>query len=471
MNTSDSLAVSRVRQIDAADAVRSSLVRQVRAAIQGVNGHRTVRRVLVDVEQRVDTADFLRSQAFETSVYWAGRGTDRSVAAVGAAEVLSGKSGAVDTDVLEDAIVARAQSLPDGARYYGGMRFDAFQATNNDYPDRGWESFGTYRFVLPRFELIQSGSEQHIVCNIVGPSDVKHIDEVVADVNRLLLPAKRQRSPGFPSPTGRTDVPARENWMSIIQGVLESISAGAVEKVVMARSATLSHDVDVDPYAVLQQLAPATPNCFHFSFDFGGDSTFVGASPERLFRQTNCTVYSEAVAGTRSRAQTTREDRALRDDLMTSDKDRREHAFVEDAIREMLAPLCTTLDSPNQRTEMKLSGGRHIWTRIEGTLNDDVSPVALLAALHPTPAVGGVPSERALETIREREGFDRGWYAGPVGWIGKDEAEFAVAIRSARIRGAQMALYSGAGIVRGSDPQEEWDEIEQKIGNFLSLVD
>ena len=144
---------------------------------------------------------------------------------------------------------------------------------------------------------------------------------------------------------------------------------------------------------------------------------------------------------------------------------------MEDAIRSTLDALCTSTRMPQHRTEMRLSKGRHLHSRIEGRLREGVSTARLLTALHPTPAVGGVPTGAALDLIRECEDFDRGWYAGPVGWIGADDAEFAVAIRSGLVEDDRLSLYSGAGIVRGSEPEAEWDEIEQKIENFLSLVD
>jgi menaquinone-specific isochorismate synthase len=118
---------------------------------------------------------------------------------------------------------------------------------------------------------------------------------------------------------------------------------------------------------------------------------------------------------------------------------------------------------------MKLARGRHLRSKVRGTLEDGVTDAALLDAMHPTPAVGGHPRSEALEQIRTLEPFDRGWYAGPVGWIGQEASEFAVGIRSGLVRGRTLALFSGAGIVAGSVPEEEWAEIEQKIGDFTGI--
>ncbi|PSQ98457.1 MAG: isochorismate synthase, partial [Bacteroidetes bacterium SW_7_64_58] len=197
---------------------------------------------------------------------------------------------------------------------------------------------------------------------------------------------------------------------------------------------------------------------------------FVGASPERLFRREGRTVVSEAVAGTRPRGETEEEDAALRRELLQNPKERREHAFVEDAIRSDLEQVCTAVRSPNGTGELALARGRHLHSRITGTLRSETSTTDLLEVLHPTPAVGGVPTDNAVAAIRAQEPFDRGWYAGPVGWVGRDAAEFAVALRAGLVEDNQIALFSGAGIVEGSTPEREWEEIEQKIGDFAAIM-
>jgi menaquinone-specific isochorismate synthase len=152
-----------------------------------------------------------------------------------------------------------------------------------------------------------------------------------------------------------------------------------------------------------------------------------------------------------------------------SAKDLSEHTYVSKGIREALEPLCEELEIEDCVSEMKLARGRHLRSKVRGTLEDDVTDAALLDAMHPTPAVGGHPRSEALEQIHALEPFDRGWYAGPVGWIGQEASEFAVGIRSGLVRGRKLALFSGAGIVTGSVPGEEWAEIEQKIGDFTGM--
>jgi menaquinone-specific isochorismate synthase len=168
----------------------------------------------------------------------------------------------------------------------------------------------------------------------------------------------------------------------------------------------------------------------------------------------------------------------LSEDLRNSPKDRHEHQLVVNNLQAILAELCdsVTIESSAERafrqrelTILKLNKVQHLYTQCHGTLTANLTDADILPKLHPTPAVGGFPRPQALKLIQELEPFERGWYAAPVGWIGADEAEFAVAIRSGLIDRDRLLLFAGAGIVRGSQPEEEWAEIENKIRHFTDL--
>jgi menaquinone-specific isochorismate synthase len=267
----------------------------------------------------------------------------------------------------------------------------------------------------------------------------------------------------------REDSPDLQGWRENVERALSAFSEGRLGKVVLARRAEFGFFGDLDPTLLLESLKATTPGCFHFYAEPESGTAFLGASPERLFRRDGRSVESEAVAGTRPRGVSSAEDDGLRDDLLHSAKDLSEHTYVSKGIREALAPLCEELEIEDCVSEMKLARGRHLRSKVRGTLKDGVTEAGLLDAMHPTPAVGGHPRIEALEQIHALEPFDRGWYAGPVGWIGQEASEFAVGIRSGLVRGQTLALYSGAGIVAGSVPDEEWAEIEQKIGDFTGM--
>ena len=403
---------------------------------------------------------WLGSQSLFPKLYWSGREGGLGIAAVGAADLQEG-------DPLEgpDALWKRlAPLLASGdpqVRYYGGLRFDPLRE-----PDEGWTAFGACRFVLPRFELHAGPAEATLVCNLVLPRDAQRAAEILEQIEHLSFP---QSPAALPEPISRTDVPDERGWRRSIERALAAFSEGRLGKVVLARRAELVFAEGVDATLLGESLEAATPGCFHFYAAPEDGVGFVCASPERLFRREGRAVESEAVAGTRPRGASEADDAELRDELLNSEKDKAEHGHVRVGIGETLGPLCDELEIEDGLSEMKLSRRRHLVSRVRGTLREGVTDAEVLRALHPTPAVGGYPRAEALEEIRALESFDRGWYAGPVGWIGAGDSEFAVGIRSGLVRGNRVALFSGAGIVAGSSPEGEWAEIEQKIGDFTRM--
>jgi menaquinone-specific isochorismate synthase len=447
-------------------------------------------RVQVPVAEATAPIQWLRGQAGTEGVYWSGRSPavttsegprlqgaacrdgsaePRVVAGVGQADVVTAEQRPVDYDALRRRLADRLRRADDAVRYYGGLRFDAPQPAEGALPSPAWRRFGAYRFVLPRFELVQRGERQALACNLVLPRDREQAPALLEAARALTVSASAPDA-ALPAPLSRVDRPTKDDWTQMVRWVLDAIATDRVEKVVLARQVELALGRGVDPAGVLHHLKAATPGCFHFALRPPAGPAFLGASPERLFRWQDRQVVCDALAGTRGRGDTPEADAALREELLTSEKERREHAFVQTAIEEDLEAVCTAVEGPERPSELLLARGRHLHARLTGTLRPDVTAVELLAALHPTPAVGGVPRDAALGAIRAQEPFDRGWYAGPVGWIGADAAEFAVGIRSGLVWPDRLALYSGAGIVEGSVPDREWDEIEQKIADFAAVL-
>jgi len=411
---------------------------------------------------RIDPFRWLSEQRTFPKVYWSGREECAGVAAIGTA------------DLREDGVSEGAgslsrllASLPDsggsGARYYGGARFDPLGK-----PEEEWAAFSAYRFVLPRFELHAGETETTLVCNLVLPRDTDDASKILKEIEDLSLPEGASGAP-LPTPVFRQDSPDLQRWRRNVGQALSAFSEGRLGKVVLARRAEFGFDIDLDPTLLLGSLKAGTPACFHFYVEPEDGTAFLGASPERLFRRDGRSVESEAVAGTRPRGVSLAADEGLREELLHSAKDRVEHSYVSKGVREALEPLCEELEIEDHVSDMKLARGRHLRSKVSGTLREGVTDAGLLDAMHPTPAVGGYPRSEALEEIRVLEPFDRGWYAGPVGWIGADASEFAVGLRSGLVRGQTLALFSGAGIVAGSVPDEEWAEIEQKIGDFTGM--
>lgn len=443
---------------DAAARVRWLLAEKVSRALSAppeYPGEERVARISVDAGP-ANALAWLREQRSHPRFYWSGRDGGTEDAAAGAADLQTG-DGPEDVAVLGKRL--RVADDP-GVRYYGGGRFDPARGA-----DEVWEPFGAYRFALPRFELRVEASGTTLSCNLVLPRDRERREEILAQIEGMRVPSEGYDD-ALPEPLYREDAPDRRGWEENIGRALSAFSEGRLGKVVLARRATLGFSEDLDGISLLRELKDATPGCFHFYVEPVAGTAFVGASPERLYRREGRLVASEAVAGTRPRGASSGDDDNLRDELLGSEKDRAEHGFVRVGIGEALGPLSEELEVEEDVSEMKTTSRRHLVSRVRSRLREGVTDAEVLGALHPTPAVGGYPNEGALEDIRALEPFDRGWWAGPVGWVGADAAEFAVGIRSGLVRGRRLALFSGAGIVAGSRPEEEWAEIEQKIEDF-----
>jgi len=411
---------------------------------------------------RIDPFRWLSEQRVFPKVYWSGREDRDGVAAVGTADVReAGVSEGVGS--LSKLLAALPDAGGSGARYYGGGRFDPLGKS-----DEEWAAFGAYRFLLPRFELHAEDTQTTLVCNLVLPRDTEDASKILQEIEDLSFPEGAMGAL-LPTPVLREDSPDLQGWKENVEWALSAFAEGRLGKVVLARRAAFGFDGDLDPALLLESLKAVTPGCFHFYAEPEDGTAFLGASPERLFRRDGRSLQSEAVAGTRPRGVSSADDEGLRDELLHSAKDRVEHTYVSKGIREALEPLCEELEIEDSVADMKLARGRHLRSKVRGTLSDGVTDAGLLEAMHPTPAVGGYPRDTAREEIRVLEPFDRGWYAGPVGWIGADASEFAVGLRSGLVRGQTLALFSGAGIVAGSVPDEEWAEIEQKIGDFTGM--
>lgn len=446
--------------------VRRLLAGQVHRLLAGRNGHQPASPQIVRLVMPLDRINpfrWLQAQQAAAKLYWSGREGRGEVAAIGEADVCSSPAPA-DLGGIRRHLDPVLASCDAQVRYYGGLRFDPTQPA-----EEGWTAFGAYRFVLPRFEVRCGADDAQLICNLVLPRDTAHRETILAQVERL---AFAPLGPAFdvPMPIMRTDHPDTDGWRRMITWALNAFATTPLDKVVFARVASFGFAQGLDPIALLENLKRGTPDCFHFYIQPTDGVAFVGASPERLFRRRGAVIDSEAVAGTRPRGASATDDARLLEELLQSDKDRREHEYVRVSIREELAPLADAFHLDAEPSEMKLASGRHLVSRVQATLRDGVTSLDVLKALHPTPAVGGYPDAEALAAIQAHEPFDRGWYAGPIGWIGPGTAEFAVGIRSGLVQPRMLSLYSGAGIVEGSTPDAEWDEIEHKIVDFIKVL-
>ncbi|KAG2324235.1 hypothetical protein Bca52824_006963 [Brassica carinata] len=345
-------------------------------------------------------------------------------------------------------------------RAYGGMRFDP-----NGKISVEWEPFGAFYFAVPQVEFNEFGGGSSMLAATLAWDDelswtlenaIEALQETMLQVSSVVVRLRRE-SLGV-SVLSKNHVPTKGAYYPAVEKALEIIKqkSSSLSKVVLARNSRVITDTDIDPIAWLAQLQSEGHDAYQFCLQPPGAPAFIGNTPERLFQRNQLGVCSEALAATRPRAASTARDMEIERDLLTSPKDDLEFSIVRENIREKL----------------NLARVQHLYSQLAGRLRREDDEFDILAALHPTPAVCGLPAEEARLLIKEIESFDRGMYAGPIGFFGGEESEFAVGIRSALVeKGLGALIYAGTGIVAGSNPTSEWNELDLKISQFTKSIE
>jgi isochorismate synthase len=352
----------------------------------------------------------------------------------------------------------------DAPRLFGGFSFRA-QHVEATSP---WARFGAARAVLPRITYA-AGEGRAVLCLAVERAELErgaeseHV-QLLQHVYETLL-GNPELEPGSEArPESRTEPEPAEFQGRVLQ-LIEAIGRGVFEKVVTAREVQLSFAAALDPVATVSALSQQAPECSRFLFRWG-PASFIGATPERLVHKRGRRLATEALAGSIDARADSPEHR-----LAASLKDLEEHEPVVAAIQRALAPLCERLELPSRPAVRRLKHLLHLCTPIQGVLRGDTHVLSIVERLHPTPAVGGVPTAAALDWIARHEPFDRGWYAGAVGWFdAQGDGDFNVALRSGLISDRQARLYAGAGIVRGSVAEAEYAETTPKLAAVLGSL-
>ena len=403
----------------------------------------------------VDPLAWLAAQPGPERLYWRGRDDKLRLAGLGLIQPTEDEQ-LTNLTELTDAV----QST--GAHAIFAGRFDAARA-----PAEEWAPFGVTRAYVPVIDLVWADEMTRLGCNVPPGTPGRPTDDIATALEELrpatdAAPVTRELRGGAPE--------MDEPWSDNVTRILAQIADGGLEKAVLARRATYRDQPGLDPVEALRSLAQDQPQTFAFCLQLRRDLAFIGASPELLYRREGRAIQSEALAGTRPRGTDGAGDRQLADELLTSQKDLREHKVVRDHINARLSPLCRQLVAPPTPGLRRLKHVQHLCSEFRGTLADGVGDADLMAQLHPTPAVCGVPTEQARAEIGAREGFDRGLYGGPIGHVGPGGVDCAVAIRSGLLSGCEFFVFAGAGIVEGSNAAAEWDETTSKMQAFSTLL-
>ncbi len=369
-----------------------------------------------------------------------------------------------------------AEALTDaaeGPRASGPLAVGGFAFAPDGGAAPHWARFAPASLVVPEVALTRRGPDVRLTLTALCRPD----DEAQALLAALEARASSLRQEPLPlldpHPVARVRVAGAmppQHYEGAVARAVEQIRSGAFEKIVLAREVQVHSPQPHDAPAVLAILREAFRECHVFAVGRGPD-TLVAASPELLVRREGLRAGTVALAGSTRRSADPSVDAHLGEQLLRSAKDREEQAIVTRRIVKRLRPLSVWVTAADEPVLARVANIQHLATPIRAQLRDPVSVVELAGALHPTPAVGGEPHDAAAPLIPALEGLDRGWYAGPVGWVDANEdGEFCVALRCALLTGDVARCYAGVGVVRDSDPAAELAETEVKLSALLPVL-
>lgn len=384
------------------------------------------------------------------------------------------ETGAAWEELCSDALIEPDAGVTSaGPLLMGGFSFDSGQLEGT-----AWKGYPEARMVLPRACVAGDAGRSWLTLNaVVHPGVAPHQEAVEIERVRRAVLAGHAKSEHFSrvnsapcSKPALSELGSVARWRDEVAAAAAAARRGDLRKVVLARAVRLQATAPFNPTAALWRLAAGYPTCVVFAVTLG-DACFLGATPEPLLTVRNGEVSTTCLAGSYARGVTEEADRQLAEALLADPKERSEHALVLNAMTEIMRASCTQLEIPDVPAVLKLRNIQHLCTPLSGRMAPGQSILRIVERLHPTPAMGGLPREVALKFIREREGLDRGWYAGAVGWVDhKGEGDFAVAIRAALLRGAEATLFAGCGIVADSDPEREFAESCIKLTPMLTAL-
>ncbi|MFB6093772.1 MAG: isochorismate synthase MenF [Halanaeroarchaeum sp.] len=361
-------------------------------------------------------------------------------------------------------------------RFLGGFSFHDRHASAPP-----WEDFPEAWFVLPTVQFVLGDDGGWLtVTGAAGDHAAADLTETAREIrDGIETESTVAQSPGVAATERGTEY---DRWIDQVEGALARIESGTLEKVTLAQTLEATLEDRFPLAGTLDRLGSVYPSCYRFAIrpgaargvtPAGSESdaipTFFGASPERLVTMADETLLTGALASTVARGETEAADAALADRLQRDEKFDREHAVVVESIVRQLEAVARDVRI-GDRTIRRLDAVQHLFTPIEATADAD-HVLEAVTALHPTPAVGGLPPDEALDAIRRTETFDRGWYAAPIGWFdGAGDGTFAVGIRSAVAEDARATLFAGNGIVADADPDAEWNEVQLKYSPILDAL-
>ncbi len=351
---------------------------------------------------------------------------------------------------------------------FGGFTFDP---QNN--VDGEWTGFPEAYFALATYQLVLRDDKAYVSIHLITheKQPEEQMDALRQERDHFIHAAQVKEVETYSKPEITSYFePYKEPYLASIDQVTALIKAKKANKVVIARSLALQFKEQVASPQILSQIIHEQPESYLFGLE-RHELLFFGASPERLVKVKNGHAYSSCVAGSIKRGKTADEDETYGQSLLNDPKNGGEHHYVVDMIADIFRKNCINVKIPDGPRLLKIRDIQHLYTPVEGQLNNGATILQLTKYLHPTPALGGVPRQEAMAAIRKYEPMNRGLYAAPIGWMDAEgNGEFAVAIRSAALIKDKAYLYAGGGIVADSEPQSEYDETLVKFRPMLRAL-
>lgn len=415
----------------------------------------------------IDATRWLSGQKLFPKLFWMNREKSEWIAGIGEADRIEiAENGPNDRSFL---MLEEAMKLKNPhARYIGGFCFNNLQKQ-----DDLWTGFSPCLFILPLVSIEYRDNQASMVCSLwlkPGDNRRKALENLLASLSEV-SPDCTTESAGIPELKQVSYCPDKAQWVESCERILRTFEDGVLDKVILARQTGLLFSGKVPAIRFLLDYPFPENSTYRFYLEPVEGHAFISFTPERLYRRDGEMLQTEALAGTITKETVNADDNMASELLLNSEKDIREHRFVKDTIYRELQPVCSDIDMQEQVGVLQLNRLAHLYARCRARLLPEFcNDSTVLRQLHPTPAVGGVPREEAMALILSIEPFCRGWYAAPAGWLSQNASEFAVGIRSALVNEDRVYLYSGAGLVKGSNPLSEWEEVDQKIGDILAIT-
>ncbi|WP_240370970.1 isochorismate synthase [Anoxybacteroides rupiense] len=410
------------------------------------------------------------TSSFSERFYWSDRSNEVVYAGIGCTYVIDEEGDGPRFSIIEEKwndflnmTEVHGEEEKATPVLFGGFSFDPLKKKTDK-----WTHFSNAKFIVPT--VLLSLKKDCAMITITVPS--KNNQSMLEEIDRLLgLLYTKSFHPTSSLPRCVTYEEIRtDEWIHAVRQIIDEIQQGSFDKVVLAREVRLQFDGQLTPSAVLEHLCEQQPFSYLFAFEQAG-SCFIGASPEQLVKKEEHTFYSTCLAGSIRRGRTSSEDESLGQVLLQDEKNLHEHRFVVEMIRQAMQDVCEDVKISPEPQLLKMRDIQHLYTPVIGKSDSRVSLLSVVERLHPTPALGGAPKEKALEMIREAEPLDRGWYAAPIGWMNAmGDGEFAVAIRSGLLQGNEAFLFAGCGVVGDSEPFSEYEETNVKLKPMLSAL-